>query len=147
MTRAAGFPGHMNLRDRADSLLPVSLIALVFVAYSAIVTFLTGDIGFEGDDWWIFSWAYWNTFPHSLLVYARESLRPVEGIYYITLFELVGFNKTAFHLGSLLLLAGACTFMALCLIRAFPGRHTLAAATAFFTFFASIGRFHNSRCN
>jgi hypothetical protein len=126
----------MNRPDRTTSLLPA--IALLFVVYSGIVTFLTGDIGFEGDDWWIFSWAYWNTFPESLLVYARESLRPVEGIYYISFFELVGFNKVAFHLGSLLLSAGACTLMALSLYRAFPGRHTLVLATAFFAFFAPM---------
>ncbi len=136
MTKTRRYSVRMNLRDRTAPLLPISAIALLLVLYSGIVTFLTGDIGFEGDDWWIFSWAYWNTFPQSLLVYARESLRPIEGIYYLSLFEILGFNKVAFHLGSLLLLAGACTLMALSLSRAFPGRHALVATSAFFAFFA-----------
>lgn len=124
---------YERFRSQPDS--PIFMAAFTLVAYSVLVALLTGDIGFEGDDWWIFSWAYWNAFPDSLLVYARESLRPVEGIYWITLFELFGFNKIAFHLGSLLLLAGAGVLMGLSLSRAFPGRHTLALTATFLAFF------------
>lgn len=103
--------------------------------YCLAVALITGDIGFEGDDWWIFSWAYWNTYPSSLLVYARESLRPVEGVFWITLFELFGFNKTVFHLFSLLLLAAASLVMGVSLHRAFPGNRILAVASILFAFF------------
>lgn len=115
---------------------PIRAAALVLVVYSGIVTLVTGDIGFEGDDWWIFSWAYWNGFPTSLVVYARESLRPIEGVYWMTLFELFGFNKPVFHLCSLLLLAGSCLAMGLSLIKAFPERNRLAVTAVFFAFFS-----------
>jgi hypothetical protein len=103
--------------------------------YCLALTLLTGDIGFEGDDWWILSWPYWHGFPASLLIYARESLRPMEGVYWIGLFELFGFNKIAFHLFSLLLLAGASLLMGAALLRAFPQRRDFAMLAVFLAFF------------
>ncbi|MBI4961800.1 MAG: hypothetical protein HY913_00850 [Desulfomonile tiedjei] len=103
--------------------------------YCLAVTVLTGDIGFEGDDWWIFSWPFWNRFPSSLWIYARESLRPVEGVYWITLYELFGFNKPLFHLFSQLLLAGASLLMGVCLDRAFPKRRVFVVLAVLFAFF------------
>lgn len=103
--------------------------------YCLALTLLTGDIGFEGDDWWILSWPYWHGFPSSLLIYARESLRPMEGVYWIGLFELFGFNKIAFHLFSLLLLAGASLLMGAALLRSFPQRRDFAMLAVFLAFF------------
>ena len=113
-------------------LLPV---AVGLTLYSIAITLLTGDIGFEGDDWWIFSWPYHNSFPASLLAYAKASLRPVEGIYWITLFEIFGFNKIAFNLASLLLLSGACLMMGWCLLTAFPEKRSFAVLAILFAFF------------
>lgn len=105
------------------------------VSYCAVLTFLTGDIGFEGDDWWIFSWPYWQSYVDALWSFARDCRRPLEGLYWITLFELVGFNKVVFHLCSLLLLAGASVLMGLCLAVAFPHRPQVALLSALFAFF------------
>jgi hypothetical protein len=110
-------------------------VAVGLVLYCLAVTALTGDIGFEGDDWWIFSWPYRNGFPASLLAYAEASLRPVEGIYWITLFEIFGFNKIAFNLCSLLLLSGACLMMGWCLLTAFPQKRSFAVLAILFAFF------------
>ncbi|MBI5572320.1 MAG: hypothetical protein HY914_20420 [Desulfomonile tiedjei] len=111
------------------------LVFAGLVCYAMALTAITGDIGFEGDDWWIFSWPYWHAFPHSIWAYARDCLRPVEGVYWICLFEFFGFNKIAFHLFSLLLLAGASLLMGLCLARAFPARGAFVAAAVSFAFF------------
>lgn len=119
-------------RSDINYFLPLTLLLL---AYCIIVTIISGDIGFEGDDWWIFSWPYWNSFPYSLWIYARESLRPLEGVYWIGLFELFGFNKIVFHFFSLLLLAGASALMGVCLLKAFPGRRLFAASAMFMAFF------------
>lgn len=119
-------------RTETDSFLPVILLML---AYSLVVTITSGDIGFEGDDWWIFSWPYWNSFPQSLFIYARESLRPLEGVYWITLFEIFGFNKVVFHFFSLSLLVCASTLMGACLLRAFPGKRLFAISAMFMAFF------------
>ena len=110
-------------------------VAVGLALYSLAVAALTGDIGFEGDDWWIFSWPYHNSFPASLLAYAEASLRPIEGVYWITLFEIFGFNKIAFNLSSLLLLSGACLMMGWCLLTAFPQKRSFAVLAILFAFF------------
>ena len=124
---------EMRYWERAGSILWP--IAAGFALYCLALTVLTGDIGFEGDDWWIFSWPYANSFPASVLAYAKASLRPVEGIYWIGLFEIFGFNKTAFNLFSLLLAGGACVMMGLCLSNAFPDRRSFVALATLFAFF------------
>jgi len=110
-------------------------IAGGLVLYCFALTVLTGDIGFEGDDWWIFSWPFWLGFPKSLWVYAKESLRPVEGMYWIGLYQLVGLKKPVFHLFSQLLLAGAAVLMGACLHKAFPQRRSLVTLATLFAFF------------
>jgi hypothetical protein len=62
-------------------------------------------------------------------------LRPVEGLYWISLFELFGFNRVVFHLCSLLLLAGSCLLMGACLSKAFPERSLLVVLSVLFAFF------------
>lgn len=119
-------------RTDTTSFLP---LALLLLAYSLIVTIASGDIGFEGDDWWIFSWPYWNSFPESLIIYARESLRPLEGVYWIGLFEIFGFNKIVFHFFSLLLLLSASALMGACLLKAFPGKRLFAMSSMLMAFF------------
>lgn len=105
------------------------------ILYCAALTYLAGNFGFEGDDWWIFSWPYWHGFPASLLVYARESLRPLEGFYWIGLYELFGFNRSAFHFCSLMVAASGCLLMGACLAKAFPERRIFAAAATLIAFF------------
>jgi len=103
--------------------------------YCAILTALTGDVGFDGDDWWVLAWPYWHDFPGSMFGYAQEFLRPVEGIYWICMFELFGFNRIALHFASLLLLASSCLLMGKCLTKAFHERPVLAVLSTIFAFF------------
>ena len=110
------------------------LLAAGLLTYAILLTALTGDIGFDGDDWWVLSWPYWHQFPGSVLSYAKEFLRPVEGIYWISMFEIFGLNSVAFHLFSLLLLAGSCVLMGACLSKAFPERRLLVALSVLFAF-------------
>ncbi len=105
------------------------------IVYCALLAILTGDIGFDGDDWWVLSRPFWYDFPNSFFVYAREFLRPVEGLYWIGMFEFFGFNSVAFHLGSVLLLAGAAFLQGLCLSKAFPGSPRFVVFCMFFAFF------------
>jgi hypothetical protein len=96
---------------------------------------ITGDIGFDGDDWWVLAYPYWNSFADALRLYAHKFLRPVEGLYWIGLFKLFGFNKMVFHLCSLLLLAGSALSMGLALDRAFSGRRIFVSMAVLFAFF------------
>ena len=59
----------------------------------------------------------------------------MEGFYWISLFELLGFNRIAFHLCSLLLLAGAAVLMGVSLDRAFPGRSAYVSMAVLLAFF------------
>src|SRR4030042_3245330 len=112
----------------------VFLGATALLTCSLSLSALIGNIGFQGDDWWILSFPYWRHFPESVWLYARESLRPLEGVYWVALFELFGFNSQAFHTASLLLHAGGCVLMGACLVKAFPYRQNLAVWSMFFAF-------------
>jgi hypothetical protein len=109
--------------------------AVGLAIYCLVLTAVTGDIGFDGDDWWVLAYPYWNSFPDSLILYARKFLRPMEGLYWISLFELFGFNKVAFHLCSLLLLAGSALLMGASLDKAFPGRRGFVSIAMLLAFF------------
>ena len=109
--------------------------AVGLALYCVVLTVVTGDIGFDGDDWWVLAIPYWNSFPDSLVLYARKFLRPLEGLYWISLFELFGFSKVVFHLCSLLLLAGSAALMGVCLDRAFPGRRVCVSIAVLLAFF------------
>jgi len=111
------------------------IAAAGLVLYCVVLTVLTGDTGFDGDDWWVLGWAYWHQFPGSVLSYASEFLRPVEGAYWISLFEVFGFNKIAFQLFSFLLLAGSSILMGAALTKAVPNRPVLPVLAAGFAFF------------
>jgi hypothetical protein len=136
MSNAADTIGHSGAVAAAAA--KNLTIAKVFAGLSAcclVLTFLVGDIGFQGDDWWILSWPFWHGLIDSIWLYAKASLRPLEGIYWISIFEAFGFHRQAFYFCSLLLSAGACTVMGACLLRAFPGRRDLAVLSSFFAFF------------
>ena len=120
-------------RDAGKSYLWFVVVGLLL--YCVVLTAVTGDIGFDGDDWWVLSYPYWHSFSDSVVLYARRFLRPVEGLYWISLFEIFGFNKVAFHLCSLLLLAGSAALMGLSLDRAFPGRQTCVSIAVLLAFF------------
>lgn len=109
--------------------------AVGLALYCVALTVLTGDIGFNGDDWWVLACPYWHSLPDSLVLYARTFLRPLEGLYWIGLFELFGFNKVAFHLCSLLLLAGCAVLMGVALDRAFPDRRACVCLAVLLAFF------------
>jgi hypothetical protein len=109
------------------------LFAALFVC-CVWLTLLVGDIGFQGDDWWVFSWPFWHGFGESVWLYAKESLRPVEGAYWITVHKSLGFHRQAFHFLSLTLSAGACLAMGACLLRAFPDRRDLVILAVFLAF-------------
>jgi hypothetical protein len=103
--------------------------------YCIVLTAITGDIGFTGDDWWVLALPYWNDYPDALVLYAHKFLRPVEGLYWISLFKLVGFNKVAFHFCSLMLLAGSASLMGAALDRAFPARRAFVSMAVLLAFF------------
>jgi hypothetical protein len=107
----------------------------ILILYAGVVALWSGDIGFDADDWWIFSWAYWFPYPESVWAYGRELLRPLEGVYWLSMFELVGFNRLVFHIASLLLWVGAAILMAACLALAFPRDRTFVITSAFLVFF------------
>lgn len=110
-------------------------LAMGLGLYCIVITKITGDIGFSGDDWWVLACPYWNSFPDALVLYARKFLRPMEGLYWISLFKLFGFNKVVFHLCSLLLHAGAAALMGVALDRAFPGRRVFVSISVLLAFF------------
>ncbi len=118
--------------QKRDSLIPMLAVTLVFgcVSLSALI----GDIGFQGDDWWQFSWPYWNRFPWSIIEYAIASKRPVEGLHTVLSFELFGFHRILYTLVSLCLLASASVLMAACLKRAFPQRPSMAILSGIIAF-------------
>jgi hypothetical protein len=95
---------------------------------------LIGNIGFQGDDWWQFSWPYWYSFPYSIWEYIKASRRPIEGLYTVLAFETFGLNRIWYNLSALLLSTGSCLLMGACLKKAFPGRDSLVALAALFAF-------------
>ena len=113
-------------------IIPLTGAALIVCCSSLAI--LIGNIGFQGDDWWQFSWPYWYSFPNSIWEYAKASRRPIEGLYTVLSFEIFGLNRVLFNLSALLLSAGSCLLMGACLNRAFPGRKTLVVLAVFFGF-------------
>lgn len=111
------------------------LTAVGLAVYCVALTAVTGDIGFNGDDWWVLASPYWHSFPDALVLYAHKFLRPVEGLYWISLFKVFGFNKVVFHLCSLLLLAGSTVLMGVALDQAFPGRRVFVSIAVLLAFF------------
>jgi hypothetical protein len=111
------------------------LVFFGLVAYSVILVLITGDTGFQADDWWILSVPYWNSFPRSIWQYTIEFRRPLEGLPWLVSYPLVGFNRIFFNLVAYLLLAGTTLLMGACLTRAFPRRRAFVAATMLFWFF------------
>ena len=111
------------------------ILAAGLILYSVALTILSGDFGFEGDDWWIFSYPYWHNFSTAIVEFTRHFLRPLEGVYWISLFEVFGFNRIPFHLLSLLLAATACVLMGACLSKAFPRDRTFVTASVLLAFF------------
>ncbi len=99
-----------------------------------IFLYLVGDLGFQGDDWWIFGIPYWNSYPESLLIYAKESKRPIEGLYWISMYEMFGLREPAFLAGSLLLLAISCVLMTKSLYTAFPDHKDWAISSGMLAF-------------
>ena len=113
-------------------ILPFTGAALVVLCVS--LALLIGNIGFQGDDWWQFSWPYWYSFPDSVWQYAQASRRPIEGLYTVLSFELFGVHRVYYTLSALLLSAGSCLLLGACLKRAFPDRTSLVVLAALFAF-------------
>jgi hypothetical protein len=105
------------------------------VAYSVVLAVLAGNTGFQADDWWVLSVPYWHSFPGSFWDYVVQFRRPLDGLPWVTLFPLIGFNKIAWNIFALLALAGACLTMGMVLDRAFPDRPRFVAASMLFAFF------------
>ena len=112
----------------------IPLIGAALIVCCSSLAILIGNIGFQGDDWWQFSWPYWYSFPNSIWEYARASRRPIEGLYTVLSFEIFGLNRVLFTLSALLLSVGSCLAMGACLNRAFPRRKTLVVLAVFFGF-------------
>ncbi len=120
-------------RLEAETRLP-HLTAAALVLLCASLALMIGDIGFQGDDWWQFSWPYWHSFPNSIWEYAKESRRPVEGLYTVLSFDAFGLNRTPYTFTALLLLAASGLVMGICLRNSFPERPSLSVAATFFVF-------------
>ncbi len=108
------------------------LTAAAIVVLCLSLALLIGDIGFQGDDWWQFSWPYWHSFPNSVWEYAKASHRPVEGLYTVLSFEAFGLNRIPYTFVALSLLAASGFAMGICLRRSFPARVSLSVASTFF---------------
>ncbi|MFA6222760.1 MAG: hypothetical protein WC647_10660 [Desulfomonilaceae bacterium] len=113
----------------------IPLIALVLFTFSLSLALLIGNIGFQGDDWWQFSWPYWFPFPQSIWEYVKASSRPIEGIYTVLVFDVFGLNRILYTLSALILSAGSCLLLASTLKRAFPSKASLPVIGAFLAFF------------
>ena len=113
----------------------VPLIALVLFTFSLSLALLIGNIGFQGDDWWQFSWPYWFPFPQSIWEYVKASSRPIEGIYTVLAFDVFGLNRILYTLSALVLSAGSCLLLASTFKRAFPSKASLPVIAAFLAFF------------
>lgn len=111
------------------------LIFACLLIYVVILALLTGDTGFQADDWWILSVPYWESFPRSIWTYALEFCRPLEGLPWLTLFPVFGFSRTLYNLLALALYAGTNLFFGLCLNRMFPDRKRFVTVTMLFSFF------------
>ncbi len=125
----------MSMEQSESSRSYLWFLAVGLGLYCIVLTAFTGDIGFTGDDWWVLACPYWNSFPHAVVLYARQFLRPVEGLYWIALFKLFGFERAVFHLCSLLLLAGSAVLMGVALDRAFPRRQAFVSIAVLLAFF------------
>jgi hypothetical protein len=112
----------------------IPLMGAALIVCCSSLAILIGNIGFQGDDWWQFSWPYWHSFPNSIWEYAKASRRPVEGLYTVLSFEIFGLNRVLFTLSALLLSAASCLVMGACLNRAFPRGKTLVVLAVFFAF-------------
>ncbi|MGC8907578.1 MAG: hypothetical protein ACP5M0_09055, partial [Desulfomonilaceae bacterium] len=117
---------------------PIARVAVILLAASCVLTVVAGDIGFQGDDWWVLSFPYWHAFPQSVAAYARAALRPIEGLYWISLFELFGMHRPPYLFASLALNALASSLFALCLLRLYPQQPRLAIWAALFSFFLPL---------
>jgi hypothetical protein len=112
------------------------LVFFGLVVYAVTLALITGDTGFQADDWWILSVPYWNSFPQSIWQYTVEFRRPLEGLPWLMSYPLVGFNRIFFNLVAYFLLAATALLMGACLTRAFPRRRAFVAATMLFWFFS-----------
>lgn len=124
---------YETVEGSAESrIVPLTAAGLIVLCVSLAI--LIGNIGFQGDDWWQFSWPYWHSFPNSIWEYAKASRRPIEGLYTVLAFESFGLNRVFYTLSALSLSAGACLLMGTCLRRAFPGQESLMALSVLFAF-------------
>ncbi len=57
--------------SRMSSKTITCFLAVGLCLYCLALTIMSGNIGFEGDDWWVFSWPYWHSFPESVWCFAR----------------------------------------------------------------------------
>jgi hypothetical protein len=112
------------------------LVFCGLAVYAVMLAWITGNTGFQADDWWMLSVPYWNRFPGSIWKYTVEFRRPLEGLPWLTAFPVFGFNRTFYNLAALLLLAGAALLFGACLTRAFPRRRAFVAASMLFWFFS-----------
>lgn len=112
----------------------LGLATLTLVAAAFVLALSAGNIGFQGDDWWVLSFPFWNPFPHSVWEYALASRRPMEGLYWIVLFEIFGFQRVPYLIASILLQALSSVLMGMCISRMCPQRRDIAVWAAFFSF-------------
>jgi hypothetical protein len=125
--------GNMHREEERVPYLWITMLGLLL--YCLFITLLAGDIVFDGDDWGVLNVPYWHSFPAALLAYAREYLRPIEGLYWVSMFEIFGFERVVFQFFSLMLLAASCLMMGAVLGKVFPNRPKFVLFSVLFSFF------------
>jgi hypothetical protein len=103
--------------------------------YSVLVVLHTGDIGFQGDDFWYlsapFSYGFWQAFHDYVLPYDR----PLGLVYVFTLFELFGFSRIPYLFVDFLLQATISLIFGLVLSRVFSRQRMLVFFSMLFSYF------------
>jgi hypothetical protein len=104
-------------------------------AYSLALVAIAGPWGFSGDAWWVFSFGYYYRPLNAIYAGAENLHRPMEVVYWISLYELFGPQEIIFQLGSLMLAAVAAWLMASTLSLAFPQQKLWAGLAGLMAFF------------
>jgi hypothetical protein len=111
------------------------LVYFGLIAYSALVVLNTGDIGFQGDDFWYlsapFSHGFWQAFVNYVMPYDR----PFGFVYIFSLFKLFGFSRVPYLALDFFLQATTSLFFGLVLSRVFPRHNMLIFFSMLFSFF------------
>jgi hypothetical protein len=110
------------------------LVYFCLIGYSALVVLNTGDIGFQGDDFWYLT-PFFHGFWQAFLDYALQFDRPFGYLYAFSLFKLFGFSRLPYLALDFFLQATTSLFFGLILAKVFPRQRVLIFFSMLFSFF------------